>query len=145
MLLHRDVWLRKCRYQDFLKQVCVENSITCKVTMTFDLSLTHLPFLNEETSVLTVEFPGMLRGILIITLTPTSSRSPMSLEGGTTLTSLTRDSAMATRRFSLLLPFGYACGKRDEREAYRPATTCRLRCKQREEKSEAALTSRGSK
>lgn len=33
----------------------------------------------------------------------------MRREGGTTLTSLTRASAMALRRFSLLLPFGYAC------------------------------------
>lgn len=38
----------------------------------------------------------------------------MSLDGGTTLTSLTRDSAIATRRFSLLLPFGYACRTRNE-------------------------------
>lgn len=40
----------------------------------------------------------------------------MSLEGGTTLTSLVSDSAMATRRFSLLLPFGYACGMQNEHE-----------------------------
>lgn len=44
-----------------------------------------------------------------LTLTLTVSRSPMRREGGTTLTSLTKASAMALRRFSLLLPFGYAC------------------------------------
>lgn len=43
---------------------------------------------------------------LICTLTLTCSKSPMRREGGTTLTSLTRVSAIARRRFSLLLPFG---------------------------------------
>lgn len=33
----------------------------------------------------------------------------MRRDGGTTLTSLTKASAIARRRFSLLLPFGYAC------------------------------------
>lgn len=37
----------------------------------------------------------------------------MRREGGTTLTSLTRVSAIARRRFSLLLPFGYACRKKN--------------------------------
>lgn len=52
---------------------------------------------------------AVLRRILTSLLTLTCSRSPMSREGGTTLTSLTSDSAMARRRFSLLLPCGYAC------------------------------------
>lgn len=47
------------------------------------------------------------------TLTLTCSRSPMRREGGTTLTSLTRVSAIARRRFSLLLPFGYACREKN--------------------------------
>lgn len=36
----------------------------------------------------------------------------MRREGGTTLTSLTSASAIALRRFSLLLPFWYACNER---------------------------------
>lgn len=36
----------------------------------------------------------------------------MRREGGTTLTSLTSASAIAKRRFSLLLPFGYAFRER---------------------------------
>lgn len=47
------------------------------------------------------------------TLTLTCSRSPMRREGGTTLTSLTSVSAIARRRFSLLLPFGYACREKN--------------------------------
>jgi len=35
----------------------------------------------------------------------------MRREGGTTLTSLTRASAISLRRFSLLPPFGYACNE----------------------------------
>lgn len=44
--------------------------------------------------------------VLIWILTLTVSRSPMRREGGTTLTSLTRASAIPLRRLSLLLPFG---------------------------------------
>lgn len=38
----------------------------------------------------------------------------MRREGGTTLTSLTSASAIALRRFSLLLPLGYACSQIEE-------------------------------
>ena len=46
----------------------------------------------------------------------------MRREGGTTLTSLTSASAIALRRFSLLLPFGYACDEKQRRLLYKALT-----------------------
>lgn len=94
--------------------------VHCKDTYGDKLPLRIYCLVNFHSYWFSNEFLGLIICLLFIyfvwagwnitcsKLTLTCSRSPMRREGGTTLTSLTKACAIAIRRFSLLLPFGYA-------------------------------------